>query len=594
MANKKSSGRFLKENVKHRNASKTEPVRQKPQKRSKRITVLAFTALAICVSLAASIFFLSNLGLSFQLPGRKIASGVEIAGVDVGGLNKREAKALVQNEVISAFETKTLTVAVQDQTFEIQPSLSEVTLDVDGAVKEAFQYGTQNNPATDVDLSPYLSLNTDGILQKIREFAVNFPTEGEDGSFEIVKEIQNEVEVPVLNVRIGSVYYDFSENAMLNTILEAYNNCNFSAVYECNQIIGESVNLDTIYQEYCQEPVNALWDKETRQVIPSQIGFSFDLEAAKEALAAAQPGDTFTFPFEKILPELDTESVNSMLYRDVLGTYTAKSGSSYNRDTNLRLACESLDGTILYPGDVFAYNAALGERTAERGYLPADSYLGNETVKTYGGGICQPSSSLYYCALLADLEIVERSNHGFVSSYMPYGMDATVDWKGPDFKFRNSTNYPIRIDAKADGGTVVISLVGTDEKDYYVKMEYEVLTTTAWEEKTIETADKAQDGKVKTSPYTGYTVQTYKLKYNKEDDTLISREKEAYSVYAKRNKEVYKYVGEETEPTTEPTTAPTTPPETTAPPETPPEDMPPENNGGIGQVGSNDKLPGEE
>ena len=129
-------------------------------------------------------------------------------------------------------------------------------------------------------------------------------------------------------------------------------------------------------------------------------------------------------------------------------------------------------------------------------------------------------------------------------------MDATVDWDGPDFKFRNSTNYPIRIDAKADGGTVTVSLVGTDEKDYYVEMEYEIWGTSSW--KTVEeevSADSGhRDGEVKTSPYTGYTIQTYKLKYSKDTDELISREKEAYSVYSKRDKVVYKIVEEEEEP----------------------------------------------
>jgi len=347
--------------------------------------------------------------------------------------------------------------------------------------------------------------------------------------------------------------------------------------------------------------------------VESEIGYRFDLDAAKAALAAAQPGDVLKFPFEEILPEIDTDSIEDALFRDELGTYTAKSGSSYNRDTNLRLACEALDGIILYPGDVFSYNQALGERTPEKGYKPADSYLGDKTVQTYGGGICQPSSSLYYCALIADLEIVQRSNHGFISSYMPYGMDATVDWDGPDFKFRNSTNYPIRIDAKADGGTVTVTLVGTDEKDYYVEMEYVVLGTSSW--KTVEeevSADSGhKDGEVKTTPYTGYTVQTYKLKYSKDTDELISREKEAYSEYSKRDKVVYKIKeeAEETTPTdpTEPAPtdpaptdpaptdpAPTDPAPTDPAPTDPAPTDPAPTDPPVGEAGGDVSIPGEE
>lgn len=608
----KKQGKFLKENV-QKKTSAPQPAAKKQAKstgKSKTI-VLVFSVLAICVALAASIFFLSNLGLSlnFRLPGKTIASGVEIAGVDVGGLRKNEAIETLTTAIGDSYTTKPMQVTVLDKQLEIAPSVSGASLDLEAAVDLAFELKANDNAIKTVDILPFLNLNTSAIQNKIQEFSVNFPTEGIDGSYEIVKETVEDKETAVLAITLGSVYYDFDADALYDAILNAYNNCKFQTSYSCNQIIGESVNLDNIYTENAKEAVDAYWDKETHQVVPAQIGQRFDIDAAKEALAAANPGNMLEFPFEEILPEVTTEEIEAMLFRDELGTYTAKSGSSYNRDTNLRLACEALNGTILYPGDVFSYNEALGERTAEKGYKPADSYLGDQTVQTYGGGICQPSSCLYYCTLLADLEIVQRSNHGFISSYMPYGMDATVDWKGPDFKFSNNTNYPIRIDAEADGGAVTITLVGTDEKDYYIEMEYEVWGTTAWEEKEEETDDKDKDGKTKISPYTGYTVQTYKVKYNKETDEQISREKEAYSVYAKRDKVVYKYKGEETEPTTEPTTAPTEAPTTaptTAPteapttppteaPTAPPETAPPaENTGGTGEAGSDVKLPGEE
>ena len=149
----------------------------------------------------------------------------------------------------------------------------------------------------------------------------------------------------------------------------------------------------------------------------------------------------------------------------------------------------------------------------------------------YGGGICQPSSALYYCTLLADLEIVQRHCHTYPSSYVPFGLDATVSWGGPDFKFKNNTDFPIRIDAAADGGSVTLTLVGTDVKDYYVKMDSEILRSISPKVEYIKVkADSGhKDGEVKTSGHTGYEVQSYKLKYSKETDELISREKEAFS-----------------------------------------------------------------
>lgn len=631
MANKTTQGKFLKKNVQKRNTQRQTvqpsasrpvqtPVQKKPVKAAPiSKTVIIFTVLTICISLLASVFFLTKLGITFTLPSNTIAAGVKVAGVDVGGLSKKEAIEAVDSAVGDSYTSESMVVTVLDKQFEIAPHVSCAILDVEAAVEDAFGYGTITNPAKQVDIIPYLGMNTAAIQAQIQAFAANFPTEGAPSSYEITKETVEDTEQVILTVTVGSAYYDFDADELYDVIERAYNNHSFAATYTCNLLSGEAIDLDAIYEETCIEPVDAAWDSETNQVVASVVGYRFDLDAAKEALAAAQPGDVLKFPYEVIQPEIDTDTITDGMFRDELGTYTAKSGSSYNRDTNLRLACEALDGTILYPGDVFSYNDALGERTPEKGYLPADSYMGSETIKSYGGGICQPSSSLYYCALLADLEIVERSNHGFVSSYMPYGMDATVDWAGPDFKFRNSTNYPIRIDAEAKGGTVTVTLMGTDEKDYYVKMEYEILGTSSPRtiEEEVSASSGYRDGQVKTTPYTGYTVQTYKLKYSKDTDELISREKEAYSEYSRRDKVVYKVVDEapeETEPTTEPTTTPTeptteptttptepttepttTPTEpttepTTAPtepttaPTEPPATNPPENGGGIGEA----------
>ena len=270
--------------------------------------------------------------------------------------------------------------------------------------------------------------------------------------------------------------------------------------------------------------------------------------------------------------------MESMLFRDELSSHSAYYSSGSNRATNLRLACEALDGTIVMPGETLSYNNTLGERTEEKGYKPAASYVSGKTEDTLGGGICQPSSVLYYCVLLADLEVVERYCHQYFCTYMDPGMDATVFWNGPDFKFRNNTDFPVRVDAHADGGTVSIALVGTDTKDYYVDMEYEWLDTYGWDTEYKEfTKDNNPngytDGETLTSPYTGYKYNTYKCKYSKADDSLIERTFEATSTYDSRNKVVAKDVSpEETDP---PTEAPTDPPATEPPATEPPATEPP-------------------
>lgn len=473
-----------------------------------------------------------------------LESGVTVAGVGIGGMTRDEAIAAVSAQIADSYTTTPMVATLYDQTLEISPSLSGASLNVEAAVLAAYRYGTEANPETKVDILPHLSLNTEAIHQQVQEFAKFFPTEGITTQSEVTKETADGQEQEFMTLTLGTDYYLFSADALYDSIMNAYGNHVFTAEYDCDKIIAETVDLDALYAEHCTEAVEAILDPETHEVTQSSTGYCFDLDTAKVALADSQPGDVLKFPFFHVDPQMDTETLKSMLFRDELGTYTANQWSSSNRATNLKLACQSLNGIILYPGDVFSYNEALGERTAAKGYKPADSYLGSKTVQTYGGGICQPSSCLYYSCLLADLEIVERSCHGFVSSYMPKGLDATVDWAGPDYKFRNNTDFPIRIEAEANGGEVTIRLIGTDTKDYYVKMEYEVLgvsyPSTIY--KKVKSGSGYRDGQVETTPYTGYTVQTYKLKYSKETDELISREKEAYSVYSKRDKVVYKVI----------------------------------------------------
>ena len=100
----------------------------------------------------------------------------------------------------------------------------------------------------------------------------------------------------------------------------------------------------------------------------------------------------------------------------------------------------------------------MGQRTADRGFKSAGAYSNGQLVDEVGGGVCQPSSTLYMAVLRADLEVTERHNHSFTVSYTPLGQDATVSWGGPDFRFKNNTQYPIKILASQSGGSMSVTL----------------------------------------------------------------------------------------------------------------------------------------
>ena len=154
----------------------------------------------------------------------------------------------------------------------------------------------------------------------------------------------------------------------------------------------------------------------------------------------------------------------------------------------------------------------------------------------------------------------------YPSSYVPIGLDATVSWGYLDFKFKNNTDYPIRIEASGGKGTVNVTFYGTDDKDYYVKLDSAILETyspeTEYKDFPYDNEEGYKDGDVIDKGHTGYRAVSYRIKYSKADDSLISKDVEAYSSYRKTNKIVARVeappppptestVPEETEPSLE-------------------------------------------
>ena len=146
------------------------------------------------------------------------------------------------------------------------------------------------------------------------------------------------------------------------------------------------------------------------------------------------------------------------------------SGTSV-RKNNVKLSGDKCNGVILLPGEEFSYNNVVGKRTKENGFGEAAAYLNGETVQEVGGGICQTSSTLYNAVLYANLKITERTNHTFVSGYVPIGRDATVSWGGPDFKFKNDQAYPIKIIASYENSRLTTKILGTNVNNVLVELK---------------------------------------------------------------------------------------------------------------------------
>ena len=144
----------------------------------------------------------------------------------------------------------------------------------------------------------------------------------------------------------------------------------------------------------------------------------------------------------------------------IISTFTTKTTSNPLRNTNVRLAAEALNGTVLKPGEEFSFNTVVGQRTPEKGYKPAAAYNQGEVVEEVGGGVCQISSTLYNTVFRAGLTTTYRRSHTFAPTYVTPGMDATVSWPGPDYKFVNNSKHAIGIKAWYSNQTATVQIYG--------------------------------------------------------------------------------------------------------------------------------------
>jgi vancomycin resistance protein YoaR len=250
------------------------------------------------------------------------------------------------------------------------------------------------------------------------------------------------------------------------TLLVQERNVAVKPVYAFNEASLDKV-LKEIAKEVDRKAKNAkavMEGKKLQVAEPDVKGLEVNQKATKEALLQGDPtrlqdGEEVTLVISETVPKFTAEQIGKI--GNLLGSYaTDYGGSPSGRKNNVRLAARFINGTLLAPGDVFSYNDTVGERSEERGFDVAHQYLNGKVVDAVGGGVCQPSSTLYNAVLYSGLKIVERHNHSMPVRYVSPGRDATVSYEGPDFRFANNTEGIIFIGASADGETLRFRLFG--------------------------------------------------------------------------------------------------------------------------------------
>ncbi|TWH56099.1 putative vancomycin resistance protein [Desulfitobacterium sp. LBE] len=195
------------------------------------------------------------------------------------------------------------------------------------------------------------------------------------------------------------------------------------------------------------------------------LGVRLDVDKSWEQLQQSKDMETVPLITEVIVVHPTTAELEKV--KDPLGDYTTYFNPSFHeRVTNVRLAAEAINGLILPPGGEFSFNDTVGKREPERGYLPALMYMGNRVVTDDGGGICQDSTTLYQAAKQARLEVLERYSHSLPVSYVPVGQDATVAYGALDFRFRNTTQGYLLLNAATGGNWIRVRIFGVADSEH--------------------------------------------------------------------------------------------------------------------------------
>ena len=257
--------------------------------------------------------------------------------------------------------------------------------------------------------------------------------------------------------------------------------------------------------------------------VEGQIGDEVDIVTSVNALTEyvetswenpqETPETTFALISEKSQPRGTKEELATV--KDVLGSFSTNfSSSGAGRAKNVTNGCAKINGALLYPGDVLSVYELVNPFTKENGYELAGSYLNGETVESFGGGICQVSTTLYNAVLKAELEIVERFNHSMTVSYVDLAADAAIAGTYKDLKFKNNYKTPVYIEGYCNGRTLGFNIYGQETRDANRKVTYvseTISTNDPNTEYSLSSSAALGSYSVTRSKHTGYVAKLWKV-----------------------------------------------------------------------------------
>lgn len=476
---------------------------------NKGLLILIIIAFAIAFS---TIFALININ------NNNIINGVKIEGIKVSGLTTDEAKKKIE-EIYNKKIEKEITLKYNDFDSIINQETLETNYNIDKAVNDAISIGKSGNIITNnynilfalfggKNVKLNLTINEDQTKKEIENIQTNLP--GTIVEPDYYRENDKIIIMP------GKEGIKIDTDNLIKKIKEYLldKNTNSSEIeMPVQNVCPEKIDIEKIHTEMYKEVQDAYLTQNPITVHPEVEGVDFNVEEAKKIMQTSK--EEYEIPLKITKPNVTMVQLSAEAFPNKLATYSTRyDGGDENRSTNIEIACKKINNVVVLPGETFSYNKTLGARTTAAGYKSAKVYENGEVVNGIGGGICQVSSTLYNAILRANLQVVERRNHQFMTSYVPAGLDATVVYGVTDFKFKNSREYAIEIKAEAKNGVATVEIYGIKEdKEYQISFNTKTISTIPYTTKYINdsTIPEGQEV-VKQIGANGAVTETYIIK----------------------------------------------------------------------------------
>lgn len=446
------------------------------------------------------------------LQTEKIAKNVYIEGLNVGGMTYEEALESITSTTL--FKGQLITLSHGSNKFEIDGAEIGLVASPEETAQKAFDYGKTGNKFYDGLLSlgllfhrhtivPVANVDTAKLDEQIWQFGVK--CYGELIQHNIVVQADG-----LTYIGPGHTGFDNNTEPARNEILAALDNERFSNIpVTLTSCPPSEISIEQFDGTVYCDPIDAYYKygDNTVEIIEAVPGRYINKEEAAPMLkTVVEGGEPVYIPWYQSEPAITAQMLQEKLFAVSLGSFSTYYGGTANRNANVQRAASLLNGAIIPPGETLSFNDRVGPRSVANGFYTAPEYVNGETVQGIGGGTCQVSTTLYGAVLYAGMDIVSRTNHMFAVSYAPLGQDATVAYGSVDFKFKNSSDYPVKVSAYTKGGTITVSILGTQ-----------------WEPaKTIKLSHSVSHG-------TGTTVYSKRMFY--QDGQLVKTETLPTSYY---------------------------------------------------------------